>query len=88
MPGKSSPISVSTKLQQIVELARQPPSMVLATLAHHIDEEFLREAYRRTGKDGAPGVDRQTAEEYAAEPESTSVRCSTASSRGRTGHRQ
>ena len=70
MPGKSSPISVSTKLQRIVELARHSPSMVLTTLAHHIDEEFLREAYRRTRKDGAPGVDRQTAEEYAAELES------------------
>jgi RNA-directed DNA polymerase len=43
--------------------------MVLTTLAHHIDEEFLREAYRRTRKDGAPGVDRQTADEYAAELE-------------------
>ena len=70
MPGKSSPISVSTKLQRIAELARHSPSMVLTTLAHHIDEEFLREAYRRTRKDGAPGVDRQTAEEYAAELES------------------
>lgn len=69
MPGKSSPISVSTKLQRIAELARQSPSMVLTTLAHHIDEEFLREAYRRTRKDGAPGVDRQTADEYAAELE-------------------
>ena len=69
MPGISSPISVSTKLQRIAELARQSPSMVLTTLAHHIDEEFLREAYRRTRKDGAPGVDRQTAEEYAAELE-------------------
>jgi hypothetical protein len=38
---------------------------VLTTLAHHIDVEFLREAYRRTRKDGAPGVDRRTAEEYA-----------------------
>ena len=44
--------------------------MVLTTLAHHIDEEFLREAYRRTRKDGTPGVDRQTAEEYATELES------------------
>lgn len=65
MPGSSSPTSVSTKLQRIAELARQSPSTVLTTLAHHIDVEFLREAYRRTRKDGAPGVDRQTAVEYA-----------------------
>ena len=31
--------------------------MVLVTLAHHIDVEFLKEAFRRTRKDGAPGVD-------------------------------
>jgi len=70
MPGTSSPTSVSTKLQRIAELARRSPSTVLTTLAHHIDVGFLREAYRRTRKDGAPGVDRQTAEEYAAELES------------------
>jgi len=67
MQGSSSPESVSTKLKRIAELARQAPSLVLTTLAHHIDVEFLREAYRRTRKDGAPGVDRQTAEQYAAE---------------------
>jgi group II intron reverse transcriptase/maturase len=39
--------------------------MALTTLAHHIDEEWLREAYRRTRKDGATGTDGQTAEEYA-----------------------
>jgi len=40
--------------------------MAFKTLAHHIDLEWLQEAYRRTRKDGATGVDRQTAEEYAA----------------------
>lgn len=70
MPGTWSPTSVSTKLQRIAELARRSPSTVLTTLAHHIDEEFLREAYRRTRKDGAPGVDRQGADEYAVELES------------------
>ena len=37
----------------------------MTTLAHHIDIDWLREAYRRTRKDGATGVDRQTANEYA-----------------------
>jgi RNA-directed DNA polymerase len=41
---------------------RQP----LTTLAHHIDLDWLREAHRRTRKDGATGVDGQTADEYAA----------------------
>lgn len=39
--------------------------MVLTTLAHHIDVDFLREAYRLTRKGGATGVDGTTAEEYA-----------------------
>jgi RNA-directed DNA polymerase len=66
MTGTPSPASISTKLQRIAELARRAPSMVLTTLAHHIDIDFLREAYRRTRKDGATGVDGQTAEAYAA----------------------
>lgn len=39
--------------------------MVFTTLAHHIDIDWLREAYRRTRKSGAAGVDGQTAEAYA-----------------------
>jgi len=58
-------MDVSTKLQRIAQLAKEDPKRVLTTLAHHIDIEFLREAFRRTRKDGAPGVDDQTAEEYA-----------------------
>jgi group II intron reverse transcriptase/maturase len=58
--------SISTRLQHIAELARKEGDWVLTTLAHHIDVDFLREAFRRTRKDGASGVDGQTAEEYAA----------------------
>jgi len=67
MPGTSSPTSVSTKLQKIAKLAQQAPDMALTTLAHHIDEAFLREAFRRTRKNGAPGVDGRTAAHYAAD---------------------
>lgn len=63
--GSSSPDTVSPKLLRIAKLARQSPQMVLTTLAHYIDEDFLKEAYRRTRKDGAVGVDNQTASEYA-----------------------
>ena len=66
MEGKPSPRTVSTKLQRIAELARQAPQMAFTGLSHHIDVEFLREAYRRTRKDGAPGVDDVTAAEYAS----------------------
>ncbi|MFB3113241.1 MAG: transcription elongation factor GreAB, partial [Gemmatimonadales bacterium] len=44
--------------------------MVFTTLAHHIDEAFLHEAYRRTRKDGVAGVDGETAEAYSADLES------------------
>ena len=37
---------------------------MLTTLAYHIDEVWLREAYRRTRKDGAVGVDGVTAAQY------------------------
>ena len=40
--------------------------MAWTTLAHHIDLDWLKEAYRRTRKDGAVGVDEQTAAAYAA----------------------
>mgnify|MGYP001604521392 FL=1 len=55
---------VSTRLERIAKLAREAPDMVLTTLAHHIDETWMQEAYRRTRKDGAVGVDRQSAEEF------------------------
>ncbi len=58
--------TISTKLERIAKLAREAPTMAFTTLAHHIDIDWLREAYRRTRKDGAPGVDGQSAEQYAA----------------------
>jgi RNA-directed DNA polymerase len=56
--------SVSTRLQRIAQLAREDPKRAFLSLAHHIDIDLLREAYRRTRKDGAPGVDGQTAASY------------------------
>jgi group II intron reverse transcriptase/maturase len=39
--------------------------VALTALAHHIDIELLRTAYQRTRKDGAVGVDGETASSYA-----------------------
>lgn len=58
--------SVSTRLRRIAELARRRPGEALNTLAHHVDMELLRAAFYATRKDGAPGVDGQTAVDYAA----------------------
>ena len=66
MAGSKGPTTVSTRLQRIAELARKHPTLVLTTLAHHVDLELLREAFRRTRKDGAPGVDGRTAADYEA----------------------
>jgi RNA-directed DNA polymerase len=38
--------------------------MAFTSLAHHLDVEWMREAYRRTRKDGAAGVDGVTAADY------------------------
>ena len=66
MAGTPIPESISTRLQRIAKLAKEAPGRAFLSLAHHIDIELLREAYRRTRKDGAPGVDGQTAEQYEA----------------------
>jgi RNA-directed DNA polymerase len=57
--------TVSTKLQRIAPQAVDYPEDVFTNLAQLIDEDFLREAYHRTRKDGAPGIDRVTAQDYA-----------------------
>lgn len=69
MQETSGSNSVYTKCQRIAQLAKQAPQMAMTTLAHHIDLEWLKEAYRRTRKDGAPGVDGQSAEQYAQQLE-------------------
>jgi group II intron reverse transcriptase/maturase len=64
MSGTQSPSGVFTKLLRIAELARRRQEP-LTTLAHFIDVAWLHEAYRATRKDGATGVDEQTAADYA-----------------------
>ncbi|MDB5351302.1 MAG: RNA-directed polymerase [Planctomycetota bacterium] len=57
MPGTPGPETISTRRQRIAELAKQSPQAAFTTLAHHIDVDWLFEAYLRTRKDGAVGVD-------------------------------
>jgi RNA-directed DNA polymerase len=64
MTGTPRPEPVSTKQQRIAELARNCPDMAFTTLAHHIDMEWMLTAHARTRRDGAVGVDGQTADEY------------------------
>lgn len=60
------PANVSTKQEHIATLARSKPEMAFFTLSQYIDYEWVRYAYDGTRKDGAVGVDDQTAEDYAA----------------------
>ena len=55
---------VSTRQRRIAQLAKQMPEKGLTSLNQHLDLAWLREAYRRTRKDGAGGGDGQTGGDY------------------------
>jgi group II intron reverse transcriptase/maturase len=61
--------SVFTKQERIAELARIHPEVAFTALAHHMDIDWLKEAFRRTRKGGAVGVDGQSGADYAAKLE-------------------
>src|ERR1700731_1160853 len=54
------PANLLTKRHWIAELARRKPGAVLYSLNHVIDFEWMREAYLKTRKEGAPGIERVT----------------------------
>lgn len=69
MASASELDTVFTRQQRIATLAQQAPQMGFTSLNHYLDLDWLREAYRRTRKDGATGVDGQTAAAYEADLE-------------------
>ena len=58
------------KQGRIATLAKQSPEMGFTSLIHHLDTEWLFEAYWQTRKDGAPGVDGETWTSYGEQLES------------------
>jgi len=62
-PGSQT---ISTKLRRLAKQAGNYPNTVFNNLHHLINKDLLREAYRQTRKDGATGIDKVTAKEYAA----------------------
>ena len=64
-----SSMTTYTKQQWIAEQAREHPERVFTSLHHLIDIEWMREAFRRTRKDGATGIDGVTATDYETELE-------------------
>lgn len=55
-----NPDIVSTKQERMATLAKQSPQMSFTSLAYLMDLPWLLEAYHRTRKNGATGVDGQT----------------------------
>jgi RNA-directed DNA polymerase len=66
MAGAQKPVYVSSLQQRIAQVAGERPETGFTSLAHLIDELWLYEAYNRTRKDGAAGVDGQTGKDYEA----------------------
>ena len=57
--------TVTPKLQRLAAQAAHDPDRVFTTLAHLIDTDLLREAYRHTSTSSAAGIDGVTAQQYA-----------------------
>jgi len=57
--------NVSTIQQRIATAAQRSPKIAFTSLAHYIDLEWLTEAFHRTRKDGAAGIDDVTGKQYA-----------------------
>ena len=57
--------TISTKLCQIAEQAGEHQERIFTALAHLMDRSLLHDAFDKTRKDGAPGVDGATGTMYA-----------------------
>jgi RNA-directed DNA polymerase len=64
MAGAQEPGTVSTVYQRIAERAKRSPEVGFTSLAHLMDSVCMHIAFARTRKDGAVGVDGQTAADY------------------------
>jgi len=63
-------MDVLTKQLQIAELAAARPEESFTSLNHYLDMDWMKEAYRRTRRESAAGVDGKTMEQYGKELES------------------
>ena len=64
MPDTETEYTTRTKLALISQRAREEPRCQFTSLAHLLDERFLRECYLTLGRDRASGIDGVTWEEY------------------------
>ncbi len=67
-------IPFSTKLRTLAERARRIRNEPLKTVVYYIDEEWLRESWKRIRKGAAYGIDEVSAREYEANLDSNLAR--------------
>jgi len=60
----TEPDTISTGLHEVAKLAKRAPDLAFTTLGHHLTVDALRVAFSGTRRDGAAGVDGQTAAGY------------------------
>jgi RNA-directed DNA polymerase len=63
---RSDGASVTTKLLRIAERARREPKAQFTSLFHLMNEELLRDCFRRLSASSAAGIDHVTKADYAA----------------------
>nr|WP_289099449.1 hypothetical protein [uncultured Halomonas sp.] len=64
MAGAQEPEVMSTKQLRIAALAERFPQRAFTSLAHYIDAQWLKTATLMTRRDGAVGIDGQTADDF------------------------
>ena len=55
---------METKLQAITQRTREDPELRFTSLAHHLNEDFLKECFEELKRGKAPGIDGVTVREY------------------------
>jgi RNA-directed DNA polymerase len=77
---------VLPKLMRVAERAKREPETRILSLAHLVDEDLMKEAFRRIRKDAAVGVDGVTKEQYGTHLEDNLQRLHTRMREGRYRH--
>ena len=77
---------VLPKLMRVAERAKREPETRILSLAHLVDEDLMKEAFRRIRKDAAVGVDGVTKEQYGEQLEDNLRRLHTRMREGRYRH--
>ncbi|WP_373191362.1 group II intron reverse transcriptase/maturase [Halomonas sp.] len=67
MADAQESVSMYTKQGRIAALAERFPQRAFTSLAHYIDAQWLKTATLMTRRDGAVGIDGQTADDFASD---------------------